>query len=83
MTDALPCCLLGVHVDHFRLAGIVNVCRAKSLGTFSACFVGCMASFIKNNLSLFDCLCQINAFSVTVKSILVYLKTVICMCMHA
>ena len=83
MIDVLPCCLLGVHVDCFGLAGIVNVCRAKSLGTFSPCFIGCMVIFIKNNLSLFDCLCQINAFSVTVKSILFYLKTVICMCMHA
>lgn len=67
MIDALPCCLLGVHVDYFGLAGIVNVCRAKSLGTFSACFISCMAIFIKNNLSLFDYLCQINAFSVTKK----------------
>lgn len=83
MIDALPCCLLGVHVDYFGLAGIVNICRANSLGTFSPCFIGCMVIFIKNNLSLFDCLHQINAFSVAVKvSYSTWRQLYLCACMH-
>lgn len=55
----------------------------QTLGTFSPCFIGCMVIFIKNNLSLFDCLHQINAFSVAVKvSYSTWRQLYVCACMH-
>ena len=57
--------------------------ESRSLELLSPCLIGYITIFIKNNWSVFECLFQINAFSVTVKRILFYLKIVICMCMHA
>lgn len=44
--------------------------------------IGYMVIFIRNNSLLSDCLCQINAFSVTVKIMQLCLKTAIYMCMY-
>lgn len=49
MIDALPCCLLGVHVDYFGLAGIVNILAEQTLWELFP-VSGCMVIFIKKQL---------------------------------
>lgn len=52
------------------------------MSTSFLCLIGYMAIFIRNNSLLSDCLCQINAFSVTVKIMQPCLKTAIYIYVH-